>query len=546
MTLNIQDISTIVGTFRDVLVLEDFHKVDHMIAGKISLTVEGTTIYFDVQILQPYPMKFHDLETIRFINSDMIQYDHVNEDGSICVQTLHSTDLATKLAYDFESLRYWMRKYYIHGEQDNAYEHIVVPDALIDGYNVAFLFTEVDHSFAKGEFGEFKYSFLSLGRSDKFQIKTFIIQSFLKGKEHKCCHWSSTYKRMDQSLGIYYFLEVAPAKNKRFAIKSWVELEPYISQNFLDFLYKYQQKLKSDHQEHIYLLLGYRLSENEIHWQAIWIETKNFPNYGQKILGLNRYIGRLRDQKIHWCATRNCSYRYFFGRGALNQKLTQSKILIVGIGAIGSMVARCFVKGGAVDIGLVDYDLKEPENVCRSEYSFITGITSKVVELEAELIMISPFVEVKSSEQLFDSAKLLINQEGAKEALEGFLSKFDLIIDCSTDNDLTHILDGLALAGQVLCFSVTNHAKEFVCATKPEMYKWLTNMFQKLSDDNVDLYKPTGCWNPTFKASYTDIALLTQFAIKHINSMFQSDLPIRNFYLSTSEDDVFNIKLRQF
>lgn len=546
MTLNIQDISTVVESFRDVVILEDFHEVDHMIVGKISMTVEGATITFDVQIFQPYPMKFHDLETIRFINPDMVQHDHVNEDGSICVQTLHSSDLATKLAFDFESLRYWMRKYYINREHDKTYEHIVVPETLVDGHKVAFLFTEVDYSFAKGEFGEFRYSFLSQGRSDRSQIKTFIIQSFLKGKQNINCQWSSTYKRMDQSVGIYYFMEEAPVKNKRFAVKNWIEMEPYVTQDFLGFLYKYQQKLKINHQDHIYLLIGYHLPENEIHWQAIWIETENFPNYGQKILGMGRYMGRLRDEKIHWCGTRNCSYRYFFGRGALNGKFTHGKILIIGIGAIGSMLARSLAKGGAINIGLVDYDLKEPENVCRSEYSFITGITSKVVELESELVMISPFVEVKSSEQLFDSAKLLINQEGAKEALESLLQEFDLIIDCSADNDLAYILDRLELRGQALCFSITNHAKQFVCATKPDMYKWLINIFQKLSDDNIDLYKPTGCWSPTFRASYTDIAVLIQFAIKHINSMFESGLPIRNFCLSSPEDAVFNIKLQQY
>ena len=60
----------------------------------------------------------------------------------------------------------------------------------------------------------------------------------------------------------------------------------------------------------------------------------------------------------------------------MNEQLTNSKILIIGIGAIGSIVAKTLVRSGCTKVDFIDYDIKEPENVCRSEYSFYTGTVS--------------------------------------------------------------------------------------------------------------------------------------------------------------------------
>ena len=59
------------------------------------------------------------------------------------------------------------------------------------------------------------------------------------------------------------------------------------------------------------------------------------------------------------------------------------------------------------------------------------------------------------------------------------------------------------------------------------------------------MYNPTGCWSPTFKASYNDINVLVQFAIKHINIRKKNGQELRNFILDTKEDD-FGIILKEF
>ena len=54
-------------------------------------------------------------------------------------------------------------------------------------------------------------------------------------------------------------------------------------------------------------------------------------------------------------------------------------------------------------------------------------------------------------------------------------------------------------------------------------------------DSDKDLYNPTGCWSPTFKASYNDISSKVQYALKHIVNMLCSLEPMSSFYITENE-----------
>ena len=61
-------------------------------------------------------------------------------------------------------------------------------------------------------------------------------------------------------------------------------------------------------------------------------------------------------------------------------------------------------------------------------------------------------------------------------------------------------------------------------------------------DVETDMYNPTGCWNPTFKASYNDIECKVQVAVKHIIKMLSKQEPLSDFYIT--EDDL-NLKINK-
>ncbi len=536
----LETVADVVGTIDGVAITSAFVEEGEVIFGSVAISFLGSTLEFEVRILPAYPLQFHDSESIRFVNKGLREYNHVNADGSICVHTHHSTNLKEKLLFDFASLKEWIRKYYVEGERDAHYEHIVVPqnDSLV------LLFTSINHTFSKGEFGFFTYSNLAVGFKRDQKIETQIVQQFKIGKSSFDCGWSTVYRNMDKKEGLFVFIEQAPTQNTRFAVEKWTDLEPYVTQDFLKFLNLMSKRRYNE--AAVPLLVGYKIPNEEIHWQCVMIPASNFPNYAEKIPGTTNYIGRFADEEMLWVSTRNCSPKYFFGRGSFAPEIVSSKILIIGIGAIGSNVATTLVRGGCQSITLIDHDIKEPENVCRAEYSFSAGVNSKINELSHHLTQISPFVEMSLSDHFMDIAKITLNNSEWRQILLQRLSEYDLIFDCTTDNDVAFILDELERPLKIFTMSITNNAKELICAVPPRLYKWMNDITRQLQTGDDDLYNPNGCWNPTFKASYNDIAVLVQFALKHITTSIANNSSPRSFYLTTSTEDGFNIKLKEF
>lgn len=547
------EISSHIKSIQEIEIIQEFELSDSgLVSGKISVAINGYFVLFDVEIYPSYPFQFHEVETIRFINMELIIYNHVNSDGSICVHTAHHRDLKTKLSYDFDSLKKWVQKYYINKESDLSYEHIVVqPSKKLDviGY---YLFTEVSYAFIPGEIGTFKYTTLNAGedrngkKNATFLIREFKVSSRSTSTE---CKWNRYWLKTGIAQeGVFCFLKEPPVNHRRFIFENWQELENHVPIEFLNLLQRFikESRIKRQNIKELPVLFGYKIPSGEVHWQCATIKLNNFPVYSEKLVDKKGNIDRLRNQLIDWNTTKNCSYTYFFGRGAFHPSFTHSNIIILGVGAIGSIVAHTLTRGGCRSLSIVDYDLKEPENVCRSEYKFISGVTLKVTDLAANLLQISPFIEVKRSDSLGDLLKRFSESDELLDTLRGDLNCFDYIIDCSADNDLLSTLETISPRGQIISVSITNHADSLIFGTGHDVYEWVKTMSETLKGNTTDLYEPTGCWSPTFKASYNDVNVLVQYAIKQFNNYLLQNKPIRKFYLSTNIDDGFTIKLHEF
>ena len=115
---------------------------------------------------------------------------------------------------------------------------------------------------------------------------------------------------------------------------------------------------------------------------------------------------------------------------------------------------------------------------------------------------------------------------------KGFRDQFDLIIDCTTDDDVMYALEQLNLPIDVVNISISNHANELVCAFSPSIYEFVRGVYShSIKNDPIDIFYPTGCWNPTFKASYNDIASKLQFALKKIIGMLAGTEYRQNFII---------------
>ena len=540
----------------DVEITKPFEVRDLTLNGSISVFVNGLAepLEFDVHIYPQYPFKTHESETIKFFNEKLLDFNHIMGDGSICIHTAHSPFLAQKLIYDIQSVKSWIKKYYIDKDNDTHYEHLIMPEKPFGNVMYAYFFDEVKYEFTKNQYGFIEYSQMSSGYYRTDNIISSIIQRF-KDKNNKLLvdvNWNIKLKFLPIIKGIFIFIDKAPSNNKRFIFQNWSDLKPFLQQDFCFFLHSVEKHYIKHKNEHLPLMVGYKITNEEIHWQTIMLEIGKFPIYPEK--ENKKWLTIIdEERKIDWAITKNISPKYFFGRGMLENKLTESKILIIGIGAIGSMIAKTFVRSGCSKLDVIDYDVKEPENVCRSEYSFFTGMDNKTNDLMNELYSISPFLESNLygyhfSEKFNIYTKAFYTNNIKKQEIEDYLNYYDLIIDCTTDNDLLYVFSQLNITTNLLNISISNHAKQLVCAVENNRYEFVMNQFQNvLKFDVDDLHNPTGCWNPTFKASYNDINVLVQYAIKHINLRFsEKQKPLKNFVLETEVENNFNIKLKEF
>ena len=495
-------------------------------------------IDFNIIIGQAYPLKISDSESIRFYLKDdeYKQFSHVMLNNAICFHNQHCITFHKKLQQDFHAIKQWIVKYVINQEKDEHYEHLITENCTYNETYFSFQFTDIDESFSQNEIGIVTNTLLTKSKYQGKDIHNYLVQSFTHNITQKNCQWSSFYSSKENNLlGIYIFIEDKPSIYDRFSFSNWQEFKSLFNQEMLSEIWRITLTIQ---QEHIPIFIGYNTKNQNIHWQVAMIDLKDqfFKN--------TQGIYELCDKQINWVISKNSSYHYFFGRGAFHPNLTYKKVLIIGLGAIGSQVARTLVHGGCTNITIADYDIKEPENICRSEYNFIPPYENKADELASILWSISPFVELNPIRNLvteyikFDLASECLN------FLSEQFSEFDYIFDCSTDDDLMYLTGKLNLTSTILNLSITNHAKALVCGVSPNHYRFVRHQFDNiLENDTLDLYNPIGCWNPTFKASYNDIAIMVQLSLKTINLMIQEN-NYQNFTIQY--DDNLNLKVERF
>lgn len=500
------------------------------------------SLEWKVRINSCYPFNADNSESIHFFNTSLIEYPHVMRSGFLCLHTPKVENPKEQFKIDLFRLKEWVDKYYVRKEKDEHYEELVVAHNLIGDIYYNFLYTDTNKRFPKNDYGTVDLMMLVPGVHDGKRMDTFLANTFhskTSGDEY-ICQWGNGKEKQMRFEGIYCLLEQAPSLYDKFVLELYSDMSSLFSWSQMDFLYKRSQ-IKEKAQR-VPLFCGYKIPNGEMRWQVAMIKADDFPIKSEKVKCGGRPIINHTFTKnlIEWASSYNCSYDYFFGRGCLPSSLAEKKILIIGIGAIGSMVAKTLTRSGAKYLDLYDVDLKEPGNICRSEYDFLSGVSDKTYELSSILQSISPFVQCGIPPKTLDAGiKLTMDNGEAKETVQEVLDRYDIIFDCSTDDGMMYVLDKLNIRAKLINISISNHANELVCAMGSNITEAVKFMFtQIVSSDTSDMFYPTGCWSPTFKASYNDIATKLQFALKHIIKMLSSLEPESCFYVSETNNNM--------
>ena len=138
------------------------------------------------------------------------------------------------------------------------------------------------------------------------------------------------------------------------------------------------------------------------------------------------------------------------------QALLNSRVLIVGLGGLGSPALQYLAASGIGHLYLVDDDVVELSNVQRQICHGTDDVgKTKVKSAIEEVMRVNPTIFIEGFEQKADA-----------EFLENLLPNIDLVVDCSDNFNIRYLINdaciahktpwvsgaAVALQGQVICF----------------------------------------------------------------------------------------------
>lgn len=552
-------ITKILNSDSCIEILTPFYLNSYFYEGKIRILYKGAKLDFDVSIPKCYPFTLPNTDniSITFKNESLIGYSHINNDGSVCFHPNKDDDFERKLQLEINSLKTWIYDYYICKKEDDNYTYLI--HNLESEKSSTLYFSDNDKKFRKDDFGVFQYSNFTNNeiqpddiKGEKVKIQTFYRIGFDKDFEDK---WSVDFLnklKLNPHKGFWIYIESEPIIDelgKRKSVETWNQLERYLPRSFTKHLYDSFKGLNKSFffEDDLYFLLGYKIPNNEgyeTHWDLIKIHKNKLPLTTVLIPKENRtsidkkYEGVFTTDKIIWGSTVNSNYERFFGRGKLSEKLVNSKVLIVGCGALGSSLAEILVRGGCKYIALDDFDTVASGNMCRSKYDLLNLNTRKIESLKSNLIKISPYVNI------FNIPYKLNFYSDINEWLN---QSIDFVFDCSTDTEVTYSLDKSGFKGKIFSLSITNNAKELVCVSGNDITRKTNHLYEFLGNEEPSYFEGTGCGYPTFKANFNDINSLLNLAMMNINFQINNSSFSDNFVIKQNFDNGFkNLKIQGY
>jgi integrative and conjugative element protein (TIGR02256 family) len=553
----IKKINSLLKKDTDVIIVENIKKEDNYYRGKIEVNYLSEILSFDIAIPHNYPLTHPNSENISIIfrNKSYIGLNHINLDGSVCFHPDKDDDFDRKLPYEIKCLKQWIRDYFIYKKEDDNYAYLV--HTTEQNCINRLYFTNTKNNFKKDSFGTFSFAIFS---DDKIGKKRFSIKKLFRlgFKDNDYDKWSKTFieelKIKTVKKGLYYFIEEEPLRKNalgRKGVEFWDELEDYFKPEFVEFLYKGLKRVLAKsyfHESNLYFLLGHKIPNEESyeeHWDLIRIPKYNIPIDYTRISKnkqedpQKRFEYKLKSNRINWGTTENIDYSRFFGRGKLDKNITESKILIIGCGALGSSLAEILVRGGVKNIILEDFDNIRGGNLCRANYDLNNMIYFKTDSLTKRLEAISPFVNI-------NSISVKLNNYNLDLVKDVFDKNIDIIFDCSTDPEVTYIIDKINYSGKTFSLAITNNAKSFVSITGNNLTKQAKIIFDFMGNEPPTYFEGTGCGYPTFEGNYNDLNALLNVGMKVINTNFSKRRANESFIIKPYFENEFNLDIEEY
>jgi sulfur carrier protein ThiS adenylyltransferase len=288
------------------------------------------------------------------------------------------------------------------------------------------------------------------------------------------------------------------------------------------------------------------------YWQFFRYSIPTIPhdphesNFKKKSLPLgkiNEIHKHLLDTGIEYVNSFALRPEDLFSRVKGNKDLRDLRFCIIGLGAVGSIVAIELAKFGITKFDLIDFDVIKPGNPCRHVVNLSKVGMSKVAAIGEELIQRNPYADIS-----FDD-KSSINIFEDKEIVETAIARGDIIIIATGDANSSLFINQLLIKHQKKAFylALSYMAKMgrllVLDPAKGACFRCFS-LYETKKDPRFKSFPPEpieekiidhGCWDVTVPATGFDVGFYSNLFVKEIISILSSTQNGPNHYLISNE-----------
>ena len=332
---------------------------------------------------------------------------------------------------------------------------------------------------------------------------------------------------------------------------SWGELRQALKEQSID-LDRLLRPLVLGSQNYTMLLIGFPIPERvggpnqRMHWLALRLPDQIF---GLLSGFRNNERGKWLEYKqsaipdgavLQWIRTENWHQDEISVRGRLREAAAHSPTLIIGAGAVGSVLSEMLARAGVRDLTLIDPDLLEVGNLVRHTLQVsdigrpkATGVADRLTDatLHTQISGVDeafPPGDAEDAERV-RSAGVVIDTTGDDDAIAA-MSRFPW------GESKIFISVSLGLHARRLFFFAV-HGTSFPGGEFTErLQPWL-----RLEREDYDPYElprdGPGCWHPRHPARIDDVWMMTAAAVKLIERAIGNPPTVSTFTVLEQQED---------
>ncbi len=278
-------------------------------------------------------------------------------------------------------------------------------------------------------------------------------------------------------------------------------------------------------------LLGYPIPETiggtarQLHWGAMEFPVLTTPHTKggfrddpKRLWQLDRELHFSSGTQIRWANTENWDKHQIQTRGHFEEQFADKRMVLIGVGAVGSILGELLVRGGVTNLILLDGETLTIGNLTRHTLTMNAIDKFKAASVATRLNLISPHARVRGISRTLEKT-------GEKDRQE--ISEAEIVWDCTGSNDGFRSLEALTWTAKTVLHSLSLSfgARRLFLFSQQAPFKFdpFANRLQPwlVKDKEEWGHKALpregiGCWHPVFPASATDIHMMVAMALKGI------------------------------